>query len=216
MRGVRQEPIEAPPAKPAIGFLTVIEHPQHGLFGGYLVLNLAGRPLEFHCTAPIKPNRAQQILYGPTLESFLYGEQIGSTLLGHAKTAPLVVCTDCEPVLSLRDLVDVPVALVLPPGALQEPDRESQASDAETGCKPIPVETGCKPILSVRVDEPHGHGPRLITFELGRNRLALSQPKGDDRKWLAERLGEAAASLDLWEPFTRIREAIEEAQQAAR
>ena len=109
-------------SKPAIGFLTVIEHPQHGLFGGYLVLNLAGRPLEFHCTAPIKPNRAQQILYGPTLESFLYGEQIGSTLLGHAKTAPLVVCTDCEPVLSLRDLVDVPVALVLPPGALQEPD----------------------------------------------------------------------------------------------
>ncbi len=98
-------------SKPAIGFLTVIDHPQHGLFGGYLVLNLAGRPLEFHCTAPIKPNRAQQILYGPTLESFLYGEQIGSTLLGHAKTSPLVVCTDREPVLSLRELVDVPVAL---------------------------------------------------------------------------------------------------------
>jgi hypothetical protein len=56
----------------------------------------------------------------------------------------------------------------------------------------------------------------LITFELGRNRLALPPQKGDDRKWLAERLGEAAAALDLWEPFTRIREAIEEAQQAAR
>ncbi len=208
---------QSKPAKPAIGFLTVIEHPQHGLFGGYLVLNLAGRPLEFHCTAPIKPNRAQQILYGPTLESFLYGEQIGSTLLGHAKTAPLVVCTDREPVLSLRDLVDVPVALVLPPGAVLESDGGAQTSDVETGCKSIPEETGCKPILPVvRVDEPHSHGPRLITFELGRNRLALSQPKGDDRKWLAERLGEAAASLDLWEPFTRIREAIEEAQQAAR
>ena len=68
----------------------------------------------------------------------------------------------------------------------------------------------------LRVDAAHGRGPRLITFELGRNRLALSPQKGDDRKWLAERLGEAAASLDLWEPFTRIREAIEEAQQAAR
>ena len=178
-------------SKPAIGFLTVIEHPQHGLFGGYLVLNLAGRPLEFHCTAPIKPNRAQQILYGPTLESFLYGEQIGSTLLGHAKTSPLVVCTDREPVLSLRDLVDVPVVLVLPPGESQGSDGtgskadptgtgseahstvahgESQAGDAETGCKPI--------LPALRVDAPHGHGPRLITFELGRNRLALSQPKG--------------------------------------
>jgi hypothetical protein len=188
-------------SKPAIGFLTVIDHPQHGLFGGYLVLNFAGRPLEFHCTAPIKPNRAQQILYGPTLDSFLYGEQIGSTLLGHAKTSPRLICTDCEPVLSLRDLIDLPVALVLPP-------EESQGG---TGNGPAAED---KPAL--RVDAPHSRGPRLIIFELGRNRLAVSQQKGDDRKQLSERLGEAAAGLDLWEPFTRIREAIEEAQQAAR
>ena len=232
--------------KPAIGFLTVIDHPQHGLFGGYLVLNLAGRPLEFHCTAPIKPNRAQQILYGPTLEPFLYGEQIGSTLLGHAKTSPLVLCTDREPVLSLRDLVDLPIALVLPPSDSQEsggtgseahptgmvsppgeslgsegtgseahptvgmlPPRASQESEA-TGFEAPP--TG----IVLRVDAPHARGPRLITFELGRNRLALPQHKGDDRQRLCERLGETAAALDLWEPFTRIREAIEEAQQAAR
>jgi hypothetical protein len=186
--------------KPAIGFLTVIEHPQHGLFGGYLVLNLAGRPLEFHCTAPVKPNRAQQILYGPTLESFLYGEQIGSTLLGHAKTIPWVVCTDREPVLSLAELVDLPVALVLPPSELQEV--------AAASAEPNPT----RPML--RVDAPHSRSPRLITFELGRNRLALSPQKGDATT-LTARWGEAA-ELDLWEPFTRIREAIEEAQQAAR
>ena len=75
-------------SKPNLGFLTVLEHPQHGLFGGYLVLNAAARPLEFHCTAPIKPNRAQEILYGPTLQSFLYGEQIGRTLLEKAKNSP--------------------------------------------------------------------------------------------------------------------------------
>ncbi len=211
-------------SKPAIGFLTVLDHPQHGLFGGYLLLNLAGRPLEFHCTAPIKPNRAQQILYGPTLESFLYGEQIGSTLLGHAKTSPLVVCTDREPVLSLRDLVDLPVALVLPPGEPQESN--GMGSETHPGVallpsgepQPIDAATGCKPILPLmlRADAPHGPGPRLITFELGRNRLALSPQRGDDRQRLSERLHEAAVSLDLWEPFTRIREAIEEAQQAAR
>ena len=75
--------------KPTLGFLTVVEHPQYGLFGGYLILNTAGRPLEFHCTAPIKPNRAQEILYGPTLESFLYGEQIGQTLISQGSTPPL-------------------------------------------------------------------------------------------------------------------------------
>jgi len=189
-------------SKPAIGFLTVIEHPQHGLFGGYLVLNLAGRPLEFHCTAPIKPNRAQQILYGPTLESFLYGEQIGATLLGHAKTGPIVVCTDREPVLSLGDLVDLPVALVLPPD--EAPQSGGSGSEVQSA----------GPVL--RVDAAHARGPRLVTFELGRNRLALSQSKADARKRLTEQLGEAGGALDLWEPFTRIREAIEEAQQAAR
>ncbi|MBL9124077.1 MAG: hypothetical protein JNG90_10630, partial [Planctomycetaceae bacterium] len=52
-----------PQSPPALGFLTVVEHEQLGLIGGYLLLNLSGRPLEFHCTAPLKPNRAQQILY---------------------------------------------------------------------------------------------------------------------------------------------------------
>ncbi len=41
----------------ALGFLTILEHQQHGLVGGYLLLNTAGRPLEFHCTAPVKATR---------------------------------------------------------------------------------------------------------------------------------------------------------------
>ena len=62
--------------QPSLGFLTILEHEEHGLVGGYLLFTTAGRPLEFHCTAPVKPNRAQQILFGPTLESYLYGEQM--------------------------------------------------------------------------------------------------------------------------------------------
>ena len=64
---------------PSVGFLTVQEFTDLGLIGGYLILNAVGRPLEFHCTAPVRPNRAQEILYGPTLAPFLYGEQIGLT-----------------------------------------------------------------------------------------------------------------------------------------
>ena len=79
-------------SQPALGFLTVLEHEQHGLVGGYLILNLAGRPLEFHCTAPVKPNRTQEILYGLTLKPYLYGEQIGQTLLSKSKLSPVVVC----------------------------------------------------------------------------------------------------------------------------
>src|SRR5262245_9375721 len=96
----------------ALGFLTVVEHDEHGLFGGYLVTNFLGRPLEFHCTAPVKPNRAQRILYGPTLAPYLCGEQIGQALVAKAAVAPHVVCTDVPAVLAVRPLVNMPVVLV--------------------------------------------------------------------------------------------------------
>jgi hypothetical protein len=202
-------------SKPALGFLTVLDHPQHGLFGGYLLLNLAGRPLEFHCTAPIKPNRAQQILYGPTLESFLYGEQIGGTLLEHAKIEPLAVCTDCEPVLSIRDLISLPVALVLPSAGAAPSDAAS--TEAQAAAENDPEENSASTKRrALRLDAAHPRGPRLVTFELGRNRLAVAQKSSDDRQRITERLAEVAESLDFSEPFTRIREAIEEAQQAVR
>lgn len=101
-----------PKSLPAMGFLTVIVDPEQGLFGGYLVLNAAGRPLEFHCTAPVRPNRAQEILYGNTLESFLFGEHIGRALLNKAKRKPEVVWTDVAPALTVRAFTESPVALV--------------------------------------------------------------------------------------------------------
>lgn len=106
--------ISQSPQRPVLGFLTVLSDPQAGLFGGYLVLNWAGRPLEFHCTAPIKPNRAQQILYGPTLEPYLYGEQIGRALVSKTQHTPSLLCTDVLPAIALRPYVDWPMMVVLP------------------------------------------------------------------------------------------------------
>jgi hypothetical protein len=96
----------------ALGFLTVVEHEPHGLFGGYLLLNASGRPLEFHCTAPVKPNRAQQILFGPTLEPYLYGEHIGATLVNKTELLPLVVLVDVAAALAVRSHIKLPAALV--------------------------------------------------------------------------------------------------------
>ncbi len=110
--------ISTPKSLPSLGFLTVVEHAELGLLGGYLLLNAAGRPLEFHCTAPVKPNRAQEILYGATLRPYLYGEQIGQTLLTKSKLTPILVCTDSEPMLAVRDHTHIPVALV---GAMAGP-----------------------------------------------------------------------------------------------
>ncbi|QDU27508.1 hypothetical protein ETAA8_25960 [Anatilimnocola aggregata] len=97
----------------ALGFLTVTEHAELGLFGGYLVLNHAGRPLEFHCTSPVKANRAQEILYGPTLRPYLFGEQIGQTLIAKARNEVALVCTDLASCLAAREFIEKPLLLIM-------------------------------------------------------------------------------------------------------
>lgn len=105
-----------------LGFLTAIEMPDKGYVGGLLVTNQSGRPLEFQCTAPVKANTTQEILYGPTLESFILGELIGGTLVEKAGVKPQLILTDREKILELRNFIDQPLAFV--------------SANAESGSKP--------------------------------------------------------------------------------
>ena len=108
---MEQQPTTRPETA-AFGFLTVVDSATHGLFGGYLLVDPLGRPLEFHCTAPVKVSRAQQILYGTTLHGHLHGQQIGGTLLAGAGLQPDVVLTDVESMLQVRPHTQLPVVLV--------------------------------------------------------------------------------------------------------
>jgi hypothetical protein len=176
----------------AWGFLTVLNSEEQGLIGGYLVVNQAGRPLEFHCTAPVKPNRAQQILFGPTLEPYLYGEQIGQTLVSKATARPAVIYTDVQPALAMRDFVDMPVALVLASANPMEAPASSEW----------------------RVDRGHTLS-QLATFAVGANRLAVVQRHRADEKTILAGW-QSVDTFDLAEPFERIRDAIGEAQRQSR
>lgn len=82
---------------PAFGYLLVVEDELHGFTGGLLVVCDRGRPLEFHCTEPVQPSRAQQILFGPTLREFVCGEQIGGALVGKCKLPLSVLLVLDEP-----------------------------------------------------------------------------------------------------------------------
>jgi hypothetical protein len=104
------------PGKPnqlRLGFLTAIEVGDKGYVGGLLVTNAGGRPLEFQCTLPVKPNPTQELLYGPTLVPFVLGELIGGTLVERAGVKPQVILTDREQILELRNHLEMPVALVI-------------------------------------------------------------------------------------------------------
>ncbi len=191
-------------SKSALGFLTVVEHPQYGLFGGYLVLNIAGRPLEFHCTAPIKPNRAQEILYGPTLASLSLRRADWTNAHPASRHCPFACVHRSGAGLGRPGIcIHARWSWSFQPTA--KPRRG----------KPLSPRTADDRSRVVRLDAAH-HGPRLVTFELGRNRLALPERAEEDRGLVTARLAELADSFDLAEPFQRIRAAIEEAQQAVR
>ncbi len=174
------------PTPPVLGFLTVLRDSQDHLIGGYLLLNDSGRPLEFHCTAPVRPNRAQTILYGPTLRPYLYGEQIGRTLIEKAGTTASVVLTDSPAAMSLRRHIDLPVALV--------------CGNAESTHDSLNDGTG---ELSLR------------TIVVGQAALAIDAQHGEDLEKIEKTLTNLASPLDLLEPFNRIREAIGEARRDA-
>jgi hypothetical protein len=175
---------------PVLGFLTVIEHEQHGLLGGYLVLNHAGRPLEFHCTSGVKPNRAQEILFGPTLSSYLYGEQIGQTLVSKSSLAPQLICTNHAQALAVRDYVQSPVVLV-----------ERDATDTDR---------------TYRVDAAHSGPLAQLVRKRGADRILLANDRQGDRELVEASLSALADSFELSEPFARILSAIEEAQRGAK
>lgn len=97
-----------------LGFLTVIDHPKSGFHGGLLLVNSVGRPMEFHCTGSVKPNRAQEILFGNSLEPYLFGEQIAQTLIRRLQDFPLCVFTDSIAVLAVQRFVELPILYVPP------------------------------------------------------------------------------------------------------
>ena len=112
-----------------LGFLTALEVPEQGYVGGLLITNRHGRPLEFQCTAPLKPNRTQEILYGSTLGPYVMGEVIARTLIEKVGVKPHLILTERPEILELRNHCNMPVGCL-------EADQSSAATEAsETGFK---------------------------------------------------------------------------------
>jgi hypothetical protein len=91
-----------------LGFLRVVAL-EAGFVGGLLITNRIGRPLEFQCTTPVRPNRTQELLYGPTLEQFVFCEVIGKTLVERAAVKPDVLLVDQPALLSIREQLSMSV-----------------------------------------------------------------------------------------------------------
>ncbi len=171
-----------------VGFLSVLRFAEEGYLGGYLVLDRHGHPLSFHCTEPVLPNRVQQILYGAQLEPYLLGRRIGAVLVEKGRPRPGLVLTDRAATLAAAQVVDVPLAWVMP--------REEEAVVAEEALAEQPPRE--KNVLAFR-----------------RWHLMPAEANSAPPEQLCRLLEQLDPALELDEPFQRIALALEEARRAA-
>lgn len=174
-----------------LGFLAAIEDAERGFVGGLLITNRFGRPLEFQCTAPVKPNRTQQILYGPTLKPYVLSELIGRTLLEKVGVKPHVVLVESPDLLDLRTATSVPVAsLITPPaGSKKGSSNGEQKAQAEQNL--------------------------ADALRLGNESILLNPSYDSDKADLEKYVKLVPGDADLREPFDRIREALTETVRLA-
>ena len=189
-----------------LGFLTAIEVPDQGYVGGLLVTNRHGRPLEFQCTAPVKPNRTQEILYGPTLGPFLLGELIGRALIEKSGIKPHLILTERAEILELRQHIEVPVACLTSDAAtLPAPSAGSENSTSVSSIDLLRQ----KPVATGGARE-HGEQGEALVLRMGRQFVRFHSAHSQDCQAFTEDATLIPRDADLREPFERVREALQE------
>jgi len=171
----------------ALGYLRLIE--ERNLFqGAALVTDLRGIPLDFRYTEPISPTRLERILYGDALHVYIREEVILENLLKAVEVKPSMwICNDRELLKFLKE---------------------------HAACPPILLEsTSCSPLDAVGevVPQPES-GAYLVQADPISAPLKLVVPvdTGEDAvKSAVSILIEAAASMEILEPFARIKRALE-------
>ena len=169
-----------------LGFLTVLDVEGFGACGGLLVVNPIGRPIEFHCTAPVSVNRTQEILYGKSLQSYLYCDQIGETLIEKAKTKIDLVVTDKASLIDLEVGPDQTLILLVDKSEVDE--------------SPAKLFNASK--VKIRSESA------FVSYAFRSTQEATERASAF--------LNQFNETLPLDEPFERIEQAIDEAQAVAR
>ena len=212
-----------------LGFLTVIDQLSSGLTGGYLVLNRAGRPLEFHCTMPLLPDKIQHILYGNTLQPFLYGERIAQTLIQRSKLPVLSILTNHAAVLTVQSLVSIPIVYVFAEPTKPETDDTSAlppyreiSEELNESLKGFGIDSAhFRARVTSASEKPQiPHVPGFDTgnwreIQVGNRLIAVLQRETVVWEEFVAEIKESARTIDLLEPFARIRLALDEAKNAA-
>jgi hypothetical protein len=164
-----------------LGFMTAVEIGDRSFVGGLLVTDRFGRPLEFQCTTPVKPNRTQELLYGPTLVPFILGDLLGKALLNRISVKPSLILTSRVEMLSLRSGISIPVLY----------DEDSSQADSKKAAS----QSSLSSQLQVRI---------------GKQTFRIHDDFADDLA-IVERIGQQLSEdADMREPLERVGDALRE------
>jgi len=80
--------------------------------GAILVTDEWSKPLEFRCTAPVRPTQLQRTLYGKSLLPHVLTELIGAPLISSVREKPQIILIDDEAYFEVRHKISAPVIRV--------------------------------------------------------------------------------------------------------
>ena len=164
-----------------LGFMTAVEVGDRNHVGGLLVTDHFGRPLEFHCTTPVKPNRTQELLYGPTLIPFILGDLLGKALLDRVSVKPSLIMTSRLEMLQLRTKVTIPIIY----------DEASTESDSKQAAGNAARSVGQE-------------------IRIGRQTFRMHEEFTDDRSAIERISQQLPDDANMHEPLARVGEALRE------
>ena len=164
-----------------IGYLTYLSKGER-FWGGLLVVDLDGDPVEFAWTESVAISRLIRPLFGEKLPGTIVTKSFARGLIDALPREPDILCLDEASVLSRTVDLDVPLAVLAPPTAtngglwvrteLPRPRRQKRFWFAERGEEGLIgniLETAGKRFAPFGLEEP---------FE--RVRLALDEPAKQD------------------------------------
>jgi hypothetical protein len=105
-----------------IAFLDVFELDENSAYrGGCLVTDQETRPIEFRCTAAIRPTELQRVLYGKKLLEYICNDLVGLPIIKALQSKPSLVLVRLPELLKMRPNIAVPVLWIetTPEGDIQ-------------------------------------------------------------------------------------------------
>lgn len=166
-----------------IAFITLSEVEDGMLRGGILITDTNGKPLEFRCTSPIRPNAVQRTLYGSTLMPHIAVELVGIPLAQAVQASPDVLLVQQEEFISLRTKFNKPLLIARRQG------EDLKLSDASGKNRPEEMISSPSNKFAPVVVSCHWNYP-------------------DDIVQCKEELGWIFSQCDLVEPFERVKKAL--------